>query len=177
MFWILLLYLRLDKLPLIISVLPRQHWHLVSYLDFTKRKNIFFNTFKSASPEISKTRFFFNSDLRETLKYALFWFRIEEIPDMPTFLELGPLFKPSGTDPIAERNRLHTEIAEIHTLGVGELQEPMLEYEGCTKSDFLVLAYSGMLSIDPSDHKLHPGPGNLSWSNLQPHWPLSRKRP
>lgn len=46
---------------------------------------------------------------------------------MPTFPELGPLFKPSGTDPIAERNRLYTETAEIHTLGVGELEEPMLK--------------------------------------------------
>lgn len=81
---------------------------------------------------------------------------------MLTFPELGPLFKPSGTDPIAERSRLHTEIAERPTLGVGELEEPMQEYEGCTKSDFLVLAYSAMLSIDPSDYKLHPGPGNLS---------------
>lgn len=81
---------------------------------------------------------------------------------MPIFPELGPLFKPRGTGPIAERNRFHTEIAEIHTLGVGEPEEPMLEYKGCTKSEFLVLAYSGMLSIDPSDYKLHPGPENLS---------------
>lgn len=46
---------------------------------------------------------------------------------MSTFPELGPLFKPSGTDPIAERNRLYPETAEIHTLDVGELEEPMLK--------------------------------------------------
>lgn len=70
---------------------------------------------------------------------------------MPTFPELGPLYKPSGTDPTAERNRLHTETAEIHSLGMGELEEPMLEYEGCTQPEFLVLAYSGMsLSINRS---------------------------
>lgn len=46
---------------------------------------------------------------------------------MPTFLELEPLFKGSGTDPIAERNRLHVEIAGIHTLGVGEQEESRLE--------------------------------------------------
>lgn len=36
MFWIILLYLRPDKLSLIIKVLPRQHWHLAYYLDFTE---------------------------------------------------------------------------------------------------------------------------------------------
>lgn len=80
---------------------------------------------------------------------------------MPTFLELGPLFKLSGTDPISERNRLHVEIAEVHTSGVGEQEETRLEYVGCTKSELLALVHSGMPSLDPSDHKLHPRPGNL----------------
>lgn len=65
---------------------------------------------------------------------------------MPTFLELGPLFKLSGTDPIVERNRLHVEIAGVHTLGVGEQEELRVEYVGCTKSELLVLAYSRMPS-------------------------------
>lgn len=53
---------------------------------------------------------------------------------MLAFLELGPLFKLSGTDPIAERNRLHIEIAGIHTVRVREQAEPRLEYVACTKS-------------------------------------------
>lgn len=43
MFWIVVLYLRLGELSLIISVLPRQHWHLASYLDFTKTFLFFIN--------------------------------------------------------------------------------------------------------------------------------------
>lgn len=69
------------------------------------------------------------------------------------------MFKVSGTDSLAERNRLHVEIAGVHTLGV---EEPRLEYMGCTKSELLVLAHPGMPSLDPSDHKLHPRPENLS---------------
>jgi len=81
---------------------------------------------------------------------------------MPTFLELGSLFRLSGTDPIAERNRLHIEIAAAHTLGMGEQEEPWLEYVGCTKSVLLTLAHPGTPSLDTSDLKLHPGPGNPS---------------
>lgn len=81
---------------------------------------------------------------------------------MPTLPELGRLFKLSGTDPIAERNRLHLEIDRICTLGVGKQEEPKLQYVGCTKSELLVLAHSGMPSLDPSDHKLHPRLENLS---------------